>query len=116
MAFGVQEMAVGRIQVAKQCQDKFFASTTCDFRGLGFICKYSKILYTSKISIYACNDYFPPSPETTHDLTFPLVTVKVAPVVMLSSLISLPPLLVCVPVCSAIHKHDITYTCTRPHG
>ena len=49
MAFGVQEMAVGRIQVAKQCLDKFPQALIF---GLRFICKYSENLYTAKISMY----------------------------------------------------------------
>ena len=40
----------GQIQVAKQCQDNFFASI--NFRGPGFIRKYSENLYTAKISTY----------------------------------------------------------------
>ena len=47
VAFGVQEMAVGRIQVAKRCQDKF--SRILFFGSLGFIREY---LYITKISMY----------------------------------------------------------------
>ena len=47
MAFGVQEMAVGRIQVAKQCQDKF--SQVLIFAVWG---SFVNILYTVKISMY----------------------------------------------------------------
>ena len=57
--FGVQEMAVstGRIQVAKQCQDKIEIFTSINFRDLGFIREYSENLYTTKISTYMVYSY-----------------------------------------------------------
>ena len=50
VAFGIQEMAFGRIQVAKQWQANFFVSII--FCSLGFIREYSENLYTTKISTY----------------------------------------------------------------
>ena len=50
MAFAVQEMAVGRIQVAKQCQDKF--SRVSIFAVWDSFANIAENLYTVKISTY----------------------------------------------------------------
>ena len=50
MAFGVHEMAVGRIQVAKHCQDKFYRVLI--FAVWDIFANIAKNLYTAKVSVY----------------------------------------------------------------